>query len=158
MLLYFENFFGHSFLLIKWQSLWYIYKTHMRWFNLCSLLNLFTSTYFWNQLLLLSFNYYSIDALLKDHPTCYIKFHCVKSVQIRSFFWSVLNRRIQSKYSKTRTRKNLVFGQFSRRFWILRLPWPFFLSFNYVTSILKLWETSKDQLFWTQDCIFRTFA
>ena len=32
--------------------------------------------------------------------------HCVKSVQIRSFFWSVL--------SCTRTRKNSVFGHFSR--------------------------------------------
>ena len=32
--------------------------------------------------------------------------HCVKSVQIRSFFWS--------EYRKIRTRKNSVFGHFSR--------------------------------------------
>ena len=48
--------------------------------------------------------------------------HCVKSVQMRSFFWSVLSRiwneygdllRIQSKCRKIRTRKNSVFAQFS---------------------------------------------
>ena len=32
--------------------------------------------------------------------------HCVKSVQIRSFFWSV--------FSRTRTWKNSIFGHFSR--------------------------------------------
>ena len=39
--------------------------------------------------------------------------HCVKSVQIRSFFWSVFSC-IQSKYREIRTRKNSVFGHFSR--------------------------------------------
>ena len=51
---------------------------------------------------------------------------CVKSVQIRSFFWSVfsifglnteiyaVNFRIQSEYGKIGTRKNIVFGHFSR--------------------------------------------
>ena len=34
------------------------------------------------------------------------RFHCVKSVQIRSFFWS--------EYRKKRTRKNFIFGHFSR--------------------------------------------
>ena len=38
--------------------------------------------------------------------------HCVKSVQIRSFFWSVLSH-IQAEYWKIRTRKNSVFGHFS---------------------------------------------
>ena len=38
--------------------------------------------------------------------------HCVKSVQIRSFFWSVFFH-IQAKYGKIRTRKNSVFGHFS---------------------------------------------
>ena len=37
----------------------------------------------------------------------------MKSVQIRSFFWSVFSR-IQSECSKIRTRKNSVFGHFSR--------------------------------------------
>ena len=36
-------------------------------------------------------------------------YHCVKSVQIRSFFWSVFSR-IQSECGKIRTRKNSVFG------------------------------------------------
>ena len=51
--------------------------------------------------------------------------HCVKSVQIRSYFWSVfsgirieyrdlVNLRIQSEYRKIRTRNNSVFGHFSR--------------------------------------------
>ena len=39
--------------------------------------------------------------------------HCVKNVQIRSFFWSVFSY-IQSKYMKTRTRKKSVFGQVLR--------------------------------------------
>ena len=52
--------------------------------------------------------------------------HCVKRVQIRSFFWSVfpafrlnteiygVGLRIQSKCGKTQTRKNSLFGHFSR--------------------------------------------
>ena len=38
--------------------------------------------------------------------------HCVKSVQIRSFFWSVFFR-IHTEYGKIRTRKNAVFGHIS---------------------------------------------
>ena len=37
----------------------------------------------------------------------------MKSVQIRSFFWSIFFC-IQSEYRKIRTRKNFVFGHFSR--------------------------------------------
>ena len=51
--------------------------------------------------------------------------HCVKSVQIRSFFWpafsrirteygEILSRRIQSECGKMRIRKNSVFEHFSR--------------------------------------------
>ena len=40
-------------------------------------------------------------------------FHCVKSAQIWSFFWSVFSC-IQTEYRKIRTRKNSVFGYFSR--------------------------------------------
>ena len=36
----------------------------------------------------------------------------MKSVQIRSFFWSVFSR-IQFEYGKIRTRKKSVFGHFS---------------------------------------------
>ena len=37
-----------------------------------------------------------------------VDYHCVKSVQIRSYFWSI------QEYSKIRTRNNSVFGHFSR--------------------------------------------
>ena len=40
--------------------------------------------------------------------------HCVKSVKIPSFFWAVVNLRIQSEYRKIRSRKNSVSGHFSR--------------------------------------------
>ena len=52
--------------------------------------------------------------------------HCMKSVQIRSYLWSVFSciwteygellrkSRIQSEYKKIRTRMNFVFGHFSR--------------------------------------------
>ena len=38
--------------------------------------------------------------------------HCVKSVQIRSIFWSVFSC-IRTEYKKIRTRKNFVLGHFS---------------------------------------------
>ena len=40
------------------------------------------------------------------------KGHCVKSVQIRSLFWSVFSC-IRTEHRKIRTRKNSVFGYFS---------------------------------------------
>ena len=43
---------------------------------------------------------------------------CVKSVQIRNFFWSVFSC-IRTEYSKIRTRKNSTFGHFSRSVIIL---------------------------------------
>ena len=39
--------------------------------------------------------------------------HCVKSVQIWSYFWSVFSC-IRTEYRKIRTRNNSVFGHFSR--------------------------------------------
>ena len=39
--------------------------------------------------------------------------HYVKIVQMRSFLWSVFSR-IRTEYGKIRTRKNSVFGHFSR--------------------------------------------
>ena len=39
--------------------------------------------------------------------------HCVKSVQIRSYLWSIFSW-IQSKFRKIGTRNNSVFGHFSR--------------------------------------------
>ena len=51
-------------------------------------------------------------------------YQCVKSVQIRSFSWSVfsciyfVNLHIQSEYRKIWTRKNSVSGHFSRSDWL----------------------------------------
>ena len=39
--------------------------------------------------------------------------HCVKSLQIRSYFWSLFSC-IRTECRKIRTRNNSVFGQFSR--------------------------------------------
>ena len=46
--------------------------------------------------------------------------HCVKSVQIRSYIWSIFSC-IQSEYRKIRTRNNSVFGRFSHSESIKRL-------------------------------------
>ena len=47
---------------------------------------------------------------------CFSKYfhdsHCLKSFQIRIYFWSVFSC-IQTEYRKIRTRKNSVFGHFS---------------------------------------------
>ena len=40
-------------------------------------------------------------------------FNCVKSVQLQSFFWSIFSS-IRTEYRKIRTRKNSVFGHYSR--------------------------------------------
>ena len=45
--------------------------------------------------------------------------HCLKSAQIRSFFWSVFSC-IRTEFRKIRTRKNYVFGHFSRSETVLR--------------------------------------
>ena len=58
--------------------------------------------------------------------------HCVKSVQIRSFFWFVFSRTF-SEYGKITTRKDSVFGHFSHSellinpvviSWIFKLTLP----------------------------------
>ena len=51
--------------------------------------------------------------------------HCVKSVQIRSFFWSVFSC-IWTEYKKLRTRKKSVFGHFSRSVKLRYLLWLWF--------------------------------
>ena len=78
----------------------------------------------WNRLIQLSWNYYYftyfstyylniVDKIPHVHTS-----HCVKSVLIRSYFWSVFSC-IQSEYRKIRTRNNSIFGHFSRSvfFW-----------------------------------------
>ena len=73
--------------------------------------------------------------------------HCVKSVQIRSFFWSVFSC-IRTEYRKIRTRNKTVFGHFSRSgcLWIL-----FFFSFKFaliINSILIDVNTECGRKLW----------
>ena len=56
----------------------------------------------------------------------------MKSVQKRSFFWFVFSC-IQSEYRKIQTRKNSVFGQFSR-------------SVNHTETVIKPAEKDKKKL------------
>ena len=74
--------------------------------------------------------------------------HCAKSVQIRSYFWSVFSC-IQTEYRKTRTRNNYVFGHspWSDFFIILwkRKQNPFqknLLSKGFPISFGKKWSCS----------------
>ena len=61
-----------------------------------------------------------IIQMWQNFMTSYPSWHCVKSVQIRSYFWSVFScirteyGDLRSKYRKIRTRNNSVFGHFSR--------------------------------------------
>ena len=74
------------------------------------------------------------------------KDHCVKSVQIMNFLWSVFSC-ISIKYRKIRTRKNSIFWHFSRSGYIyirLLIYWNqnnfiflFFMFFG--KSFLKIW-------------------
>ena len=72
--------------------------------------------------------------------------YCVKSVQIRSYFWSVFSRirteyevslRIQSECGKIRTRNNSVFGHFLRSECSLR-PW--------IDNLLKLYLPENTEI------------
>ena len=66
------------------------------------------------------FNVYRV--VIRTLSDIYDRVHCMKSVQIQSYFWSVFSciwieyedlRSIQSEYRKIRTRNNSVFGDFS---------------------------------------------
>ena len=69
--------------------------------------------------------------------------HCVKSVQIRSFFWS--------EYRKIRTRKNFVFGHFSRSVWFIVYRLKFIVyrskrisqSLSFITIIINALSCSR---------------
>ena len=63
-----------------------------------------------------SFSWTGKDYIINLRNTVY---HCVKSVQIRYFFCSVFSH-IRTEYGKIRTRKNTVFGHFSRSVQIIR--------------------------------------
>ena len=51
--------------------------------------------------------------------------HCVKSVQIRSFFWSVFFC-IRTEYRKIRIRNNSVFEHFSRSVSFYEVGWTYY--------------------------------
>ena len=69
--------------------------------------------------------------------------HYVKSVQIRRFY--AVNLRIQSEYGKIRTRKNSVFGHFSRSARIIRYScsWYIFAFWNGNVFGYLIWETDE---------------
>ena len=50
---------------------------------------------------------------MKKKETNFRYEHCVKSVQIRRYFWFMFSY-IRTEYRKIRTRNNVVFGHFSR--------------------------------------------
>ena len=64
------------------------------------------------------------------------KTHCLKSVQIRNFSWSVFSR-IQSECGKSRTRKNSVFGHFSRSDKVKSYPTDPYLC-DYISKLRSL--------------------
>ena len=84
--------------------------------------------------------------------------HCVKSVEIGSFFWSVfscipvlVNLRIQSEYRKIWTWKNSVFGYFSRSDESKSVVWIFEIG-----TVEYFWIYSKNAPgnFWLLSRIF----
>ena len=60
-----------------------------------------------------------------------MSYHCVKSVQIRSYFWS-LTSCILTEYLKIRTRNNSVFGHFSHSAMFISVS-----NKSIITKILK---------------------
>ena len=81
--------------------------------------------------------------------------HCVKSVQLRSFFWSVFSC-IQSQYRKIRTRKNSGFGDFSRSAIYVMCPgvmgWhssSFAQILNTKFELVRRQQNYADQPHWT---------
>ena len=85
----------------------------------------------------------------------------MKSIQIRSFFWSVFSR-IQSECAKIQTRKNSVFGYFSRSLRVYVHYNAFQYSFHYFFSFLKIfcrWSERKSYLTHQHhQCQFRTLS
>ena len=70
------------------------------------------------------------------------KTHCVKSVQIRSFFWSVFSC-IRTEYRKIRTRKYSVCGHFSSTILSFKKCFPFLSSILYLAPFLKALKLNK---------------
>ena len=77
---------------------------------------------------------------------CKMVIHCVKSVQIWSFFWYVFSY-ILSEYRKIRTGKKSVFGHFSRSYYLKKTWKPVicYLKFqNSRSSKKKKKKTTTD--------------
>ena len=87
---------------------------------------------------------------------CYYFIHCLKSVQIRSFFlvhiflyWDWIRRfTIQSEYKKIRTRKNSVYGHFSHGDLLCKFPYWVRTQENTDQIKLRIWTI------FTQSCHF----
>ena len=76
--------------------------------------------------------------------------HCVKSVQIRSYFWSIFSC-IRIEYRKIRTRNNSVFGHFSRseyHNWIN--PFQCKVAFNTETTHLIRTANQINRFLWKE--------
>ena len=80
--------------------------------------------------------------------------HCVKSVQIRSYFWSLFSciwteygyllrkSAIKSEYRKIRIRNNSLFGQFSCSSWVL-VGYRMDNRFHFKMSLIDTFVKSK---------------
>ena len=86
-----------------WKNFYMICKANSTWIKLLWLCNT-NST-----LIKLSYDLVRLKIILQGKWNIY----CVKSVQIRIFFWSLFSC-TRTAYTKIRTRKKSVFGHFSR--------------------------------------------
>ena len=138
---FFSFFKSSSILVLKWRkcSCWKVHS--IKSINLLNEIIKFSVGYFSNNEPIYLFIHFTVryneyikllgTFSLANKPICLFIIlnddkrysHCVKSVQIRSCFWSVFYcvwteykeiLRIQSKWGKMRTRNNSVFGHFSR--------------------------------------------
>ena len=88
----------------------------------------------------------------------------MKSVQTRSFFWSVFSC-IQSEYRKIRTRKNSIYGHFSRSAYFstydLTAECVIYGSYHYVKSVqiqIFFWSLFFWSIYWVNLCIQSKFG
>ena len=79
----------------------------------------------------------NIEADISNSYKYKIKSHCVKSIQIRSYFWYVFSC-IQTEYRKIRTRDNSVFGNFTQ--WVSDIS---FLIFRTIFRKNQVLTSSK---------------
>ena len=109
------------------------------------------------------------SSLITPFDSCNL--HCVKSIQIQSYFWFAfscirieyrryfVSLRIQSECKKIRTRNNSVFGHFSRSAYLIN-PFVFNAPFLYplkTSENLKfLWcfQGGRERVHWEQKLLF----